>query len=128
MSTVTLRRLRPDLAAQLNQLELAAAVLERDARNGRAILIELGLASPLAAQHLSWLEAATGLWARTVKRTWRPAVRSFAAVKRIAQSQEVATGVRVTWGMLQEGVVYLSIAFAVMIPLVLAIIVFAPPV
>jgi hypothetical protein len=124
----TLRGLRADLAFKLAQLEAGTAVFERDARNGHAILIELGLASPLAARHLSWLETASGLWARTVKRTWRPAVRSFVAVKRIAQSQEVATGLRVTWGMLQEGVVYLSIAFAVMVPLVLAIIVFAPPV
>ena len=46
MSSVTLRSLRPELAIKLNELEVGAALLQRDIRLGSATLAELGLAPP----------------------------------------------------------------------------------
>lgn len=126
---ITLRGLRPEVASKLAQLEAGAEVLERDAKECREALVELGLASPLIHRQLSWLRTAYHLWMRllaVIAVTRRAATGSFEGIKKT--SPHVATGLRVTWGILREGVLYVAISVALLIPFVLGILLLAPPV
>jgi hypothetical protein len=150
MSTVKLRRLRPELAVQftlrpgercpwfsgercsswpllLNQLELGAAVLERDARNGRAILIELGLdLPPVHRRFVSW-HAARIKSRTTLEATSRAAIRSLAWMVRVARNPRLATALRIIRNWITDCVKWLSVACVTLLSLVLVILLVAPP-
>jgi hypothetical protein len=114
------------LAAKLARLESATAVLERDARNRRALLSELGIAShSSSARLLRWLVAQSRLLARLAGST-RASFRALVAFERAVRPR-LATAVRVTWSWLHDVVVIGSAACAALIPFVLAILIFATP-
>ncbi len=124
MSTVTLRRLRPELAAQLSQLELGAALVERDARNGRAMLAEIGIVLPVKRRRLSAVRARSRATLQAAIRTW---VLVLAWHVRILKSPRLAAGVRNTRRWIIDCLTGLSLASVMLASLVLAILVMAPP-
>ncbi len=128
MPAVTLRSLRPDVAAQLNRLEMGAAVLERDARNSHAALVELGFDFPVARSPFLGLVKARSRALRILGATWGAARATVGWVDRAARSPRTATALRITYRTAREGVACVLLAFALLIPMALAIIVLAPPV
>ena len=114
------------LAAKLARLESGTAVLERDARNRRALLSELGVASHSSSTRLlRWLTAQSR-WLDRLARSGRASLRALAALER-GLRPHLATAVRVTWSWLHDVAVIASAACAALIPFVLAILIFATP-
>jgi hypothetical protein len=115
-----------NLAAELSRLESATAVLERDARNRRALLSELGIVShSTSALLLRWLMAQSR-WLDRLARSTRAGFRAAVARER-ALRPHLATAVRVTWSWLHDVAVIGSAACVALIPFVLAILIFATP-
>ena len=115
-----------NLAAKLARLESGTALLERDARNRRALLSELGIASHSSRTRLlRWLAAQSRLLDR-LARSGHANFRALAALER-GMRPHVATAVRVTWSWLHDVAVIGSAACAALIPFVLAILIFATP-
>jgi hypothetical protein len=127
MSTVTLRSLRPELANKLNELEVGAAVLERDARNGSAVLAELGLAlPPIRHRVLGWRQALTRSL-KIYRAAFRSAIRCFGWIARLAKSTVLATALRTLRGWLGDAVRCLTLACATLVAFALVILLVAPP-
>ena len=115
MPTITLRRLRTDLASKLDQLEAQALVLERNSR--RSTGVELAPASP------PLVYSALSAWLRIVQHT----KRFLRRLDRTARNPRIADALRVTNGSLNDAVVYLSLAFGLLLASALAIALVAPP-
>jgi hypothetical protein len=115
MTTITLRRLRADLASKLDQLEAQALVLERNSRC--SIGVELAPASP------PLLSSALGAWLRIVQHTKRLLRR----LDHKARNPIMADTLRVTSGSLSDAIVYLSLACGLLLASALAIALLAPP-
>jgi hypothetical protein len=115
-----------NLAVKLARLESGTAILERDARNRRALLSELGIVShSSSARLLRWLTA-QARWLDRLARLTRASLRALVARER-ALRPHLATAVRVTWSWLHDVAVIGSAACAALIPFVLAILIFATP-
>jgi hypothetical protein len=128
MPAVTLRTLRPDVAAELNRLETGAAMLERDARNSHATLVELGFVfTDVPSPFHAW-ETARFRALRGIARTWRTLHAAGTWLERTARSPRTATALRLARRCAMEGVAYVLIAGGLLIPFTLAILVLAPPV
>jgi len=127
MSTVTLRRLRPELAAQLGELELAAAVLERDTRNGRAILVELGIDLPLKRRRLFSLTAVRATLRATLQAAPRAVIRFFAWTMRAVRSPRLTSALRIVRQTITDLLASISLACLTLLSLTLAILLVAPP-
>jgi hypothetical protein len=125
MSTVTLRRLRPELAAQLGELELGAALVERDARNGRAMLAEIGIVLPAKRRRLT--TAVRGRSEAMLQAAIRTLLRIAAWHARILRSPSLAAGLRNIRRWIIDCLVGLALASVTAASLVLAILVMAPP-
>jgi hypothetical protein len=125
MPAVTLRNLRPDVAAKLDQLEVGAAVLERDARN--SVAAEILLDYRQARERLIRRRRALSACLSPFLLAYRLLRRSFAALARAARSPHLATALRILRGWLGQGAIYLSLASAVLIVLAGAIVLLAPP-
>jgi hypothetical protein len=126
MPAVTPQGLRADFAAKLSQLETGAAVLERDARNEHAGLIERGFDFPLAKPRFSgWQAAQSGLLGSLAG-----AAQTAAAPIRWARQAApyIAAALRIVRRCLIDGAICIAAALAALIPFALAIIVLAPPV
>ena len=114
MPTITLRRLRTDLASKLDQLEARAIVLERNAR--RSTGVDLAPASP------PLLYSALSAWLRIVQHT----KRSLRKLDQTARSP-VADALPVTNRSLNGAVVYFSLACGLLLASALAMPLVAPP-
>ena len=115
MPTITLRRLRTDLASKLDQLEARAIVLERSAP--RSTGADLAPASRLL------LSSALNAWLRIVQHTKRVLRR----LDHKARNPRIADALRATNGSLNDAVVYLSLACGLLLGSALAIALVAPP-
>src|SRR5450631_2027947 len=103
--------LRADMAAELNRLETQAAVLERDARNTRAILIERGLdLAPERPPNFAW-GAARSRWMRKAVKAWRGSV-AWANWAVRTSTPHIATGFRLAKRGVVEAAVSLTFAGA----------------
>ena len=118
--------LRADMAAELNRLETQAAVLERDARNARAILIEQGL--DLVSEQprrFAW-EAARSRWMHNAAKCWRACAGWTDWTVKTAIPY-IATGFRLAKRGAVEATLYCTFAGATIAVFTLAILMFAPP-
>jgi hypothetical protein len=114
------------MAAELNRLETAAAVLERDVRNGRAMLIERGLnLAPQQQRTIDW-ENAFLRSAHNVVAAWFSAT---GAVQRLVRtvSPYVALTFRIAKRCVIEGALSCAIAVGSLAATTLAILMLAPP-
>jgi hypothetical protein len=131
MPAVTLRTLRvgtlgADMAAELNRLETQAAVLERDARNARAILIEKGLdLAPERPRYSKW-EVAGSRWIRRAIKAWRSSVEWSQWAVRTSMPY-LGTGLRLAKRGVVEAAVSVTFAGAAIAAFTLAILIVAPP-
>ena len=127
MPAVTLRNLSPGMAAKLTQLETATAVLERDTRNGRAVLVErgFGLPAPLAPV-LDW-DATRSRWLKRIQLA-RQAAIAVAAWLRWLLWGPLATAFRIARRCVVDGAICFVAACGVLAAFAAAIIVLAPPV
>ena len=149
MSTVKLRRLRPELAVQftsrpgercpwfagersswplrLNHLEVCAAVLERDVTNGRAILTELGLDLPPVHRRIFSLRAVRASSRATLQAATRLVLRFSARTRRIVRSPRLASALRITGYCITDCLKAISVACVTLLSLVFVILLVAPP-
>ena len=118
--------LRADMAAELNRLETQAAVLERDARNARSILVERGLdLVPDQPRRFAW-EAASSRWIRYAVKAWRASAKWTSWAVR-TWTPYIATGFRLAKRGAVEAALYCSFAVVTIAVFTLAIMVLAPP-
>jgi hypothetical protein len=118
--------LRADMAAELNRLETQAAVLERDARNARSILVERGLdLVPDQPRRFAW-EAARSRWMRSAAKAWRASTEWTTWAAR-TWTPYIATGFRLAKRGAVEGALYCTFAGVTIAVFTLAIVVLAPP-
>jgi hypothetical protein len=120
MPTVTLRRLRKDLASKLDQLEARAAVLERHARNSNPAALR-----PPA--RLSGLQITLAAGLRIIRRFDRLIRGSLSWVARTACSPRLASAGRVVRGGLNGAVLCLALACGMLLVWALAVALVAPP-
>jgi hypothetical protein len=116
---------RADAAAKLDQLELIAALLERDATNNRAVIAELCSTYPRVA----------GGRGPRLRRLRQLALGTNAAVTRvvattvvIARSRRVRAGLRAVYAVIVDFALVMSVACAAVAILAAAFLLTAPPV
>jgi hypothetical protein len=117
---------RADAAAKLDQLELVAALLERDATNNRAFINEINSAYSRQAagrthKRLLRLRA-------FVRGTHLAAVRVASTTMAIARSRQVRAAVQTVVAFAIDFAVILSVAGAAVMILAAAFLLTAPPV
>ncbi len=118
--------LSSDMAAKLNRLETQAAVLERDARNGRSVLVEKGLdLVPDQPRRFAW-EAARSRWMRSAAKSWRVSTEWATWAVRTSIPY-IATGLRLAKRGAVEAALYCTFAGVTIAVFTLAIVVLAPP-
>jgi hypothetical protein len=120
MPTVTLRRLRKDLASKLDQLEARAAVLERHARNSNPAALR-----PPARP--SGLQTTLAVGLRIIRRFDRLLRSPLSWVTRTACSPRLAFAVRIVRGGLNGAVLCLALASGMLLVWALAVALVAPP-
>jgi hypothetical protein len=116
---------RTDAAAKLDQLELFAALLERDATNNRALIAELRTASPprpasklrLVRRWLKFAHAASGAARATV-----------ALTVAVATSPRLHAALRAVYAFIVDFAIVLGMAVAAVAILTAAFLLEAPPV
>lgn len=116
---------RADAAAKLDQLELIAALLERDATNNRAVIAELCSSYPRIA----------GGRAPRLRRLRKLALGAYSAVTRavattvaIARSRRVHAALRAVYALIVDFTLVMSVACAAVAILAAAFLLTAPPV
>ena len=119
MATITLRRLRRELASKIEQLEARAAELERDARCSRGA--ELVPKRPFSSR------AALAFALKSVHETNRSVRRLVTRFNHVARNPDIAAAIRVTRASLNDVVMCLSLACAVLLVSALALALVAPP-
>lgn len=124
MAVVTLRSLSADLASKLDKLETQAAVLERDARNGRSITTIALNASQTRADFFVVKEA---VWPRVFGSAHRVVRSSLVWLHSAARSPRLHVALRSIREWLLEGVIVLSLTCAALLAVVVAILLLAPP-
>ena len=127
MSTLRLRSVCPELSLKLGELEIGTALLDRDARCGRSVLIELGLELPPRARRaLSWRRA-TFTVLELGSAALRAAVRCQSRTSRALGSPRVANALRIAAVWLIEGAKGLFVACAMVVTFTITILLVAPP-
>lgn len=117
---------RTDAAAKLDQLELVAALLERDATNNRAFISEINSAYSRRAATLTQKQLLRLLaLARAVQST---AVRVAKTTLAVARSPQVRAAIYAVVAFAIDFTVVLSVAGAAVIALTAAVLLAAPPV
>ena len=117
---------RTDAAAKLDQLELVAALLERDATNNRAFINEINSAYSRRAAGRTHKRL---LKLRAIARsTQSTTVRVVSATMAIARSRQVRAAVHAVVAFAIDFAVVLSVASAAVIILTAAFLLTAPPV
>ena len=117
---------RTDAAAKLDQLDLVAALLERDATNNRAFISEIDSAYPRRAASLTHKRLLKLLaLARAVQSA---AVRVATTTLAIARSPQVRAAIHAVVAFAIDFTVILSVAGAAVIALSAAVLLAAPPV
>jgi hypothetical protein len=128
MSTVTLRSLRPKLAIKLNELEVGAALLQRDIRLGSATLAELGLAPPPLRPRLFDWARARGRTLTLAERAVLATLKAAKNVDRALRSERLAAALRMTGWLIAEGFACCVTATAILATFTVAIALLAPPI
>ena len=117
---------RADAAAKLDQLELVAALLERDATNNRAFINEINSAYSRQAAGRTHKRL---LWLRAIARgTQSAAVRVVSTTLAIARSRQVRAAISAVYAFAIDFAVVLSVVSAAVIILTAAFLLTAPPV
>jgi hypothetical protein len=127
MPAVTLRSLSADMAVKLNQLETATAVLERDTRNGRAVLVERGFGLPQPQAPMVDWEATRSRWLKRIQLARQAAITAAVWLRWLLRGP-LATAFRIARRAVVEGAICFLAACGVLAAFALAIIVLAPPV
>jgi hypothetical protein len=125
MPTITLRRIREDLASKLDQLEARAAVLEQHAQNSSPAAALRPPARPLA--RLSGLQATLAVGLRIIRRFDRLIRIPLSWVARTAYGPSLAFAARVVRGSFNGAAICLALACAMLLVWALAVAVVAPP-
>jgi hypothetical protein len=126
MGVTTQRIFRAKVEARLDGLEEDVEELERNAKERRARLTELGVAHEPSTTEYEW-EAIAERWLAPAQRAYEPVAKQIASVNEMARDPRVGWAGRVAWEWMREGARYLAIACAVLLPFVLAIALLAPP-
>jgi hypothetical protein len=127
MPGVTLRNLSADMAAKLSQLETATAVLERDTRNGRAVLVERGFGLPLPpAPTMDW-DAMRSRWLMRIHFARQVAITAAVWLRWLLRGP-FATAFRIACRCVIDGAICFVAACGVLAAFAAGIIVLAPPV
>lgn len=126
MAAVTLRSLSADLAAKLDQLEMRASVLERDARNGRSTT-SLALSAPQRRAGLVNSKAAKSVGPRVFGPAYRGVRSSLVWLDSTARSPRLRSALRSIRKWLLEVAFVLSLTCATLLGIVVAILLLAPP-
>ena len=127
MSTLRLRSVCPELALKLGDLEVGTALLDRDARRGRSVLIELGFDFPPRARRaLSWRRATFTLL-EMCSAAFRAAARCRGRTARLVGSPRVTNALRIAAVWLIEGAKGLFVACAMVVIFTITILLVAPP-
>jgi hypothetical protein len=120
---------RTDAAAKLDQLELIAALLERDATNNRVLVAELGSTyshrktAAEVRRSQRWHK-----WWKVAHAANAVAHRCIAAAKALARSRRLHSAIRTGFAFGVDFAVVLVVACAGVAALAIAILVTAPPV
>lgn len=119
MPAITLRSLRSDLALKLDQLEMRAAVLERDAR--AAMPVDLPpQPEPFGARAASMVADSVGTIARLAR-------GACAWTLRTIESPRLAFALRVVRARFNEAALSAAIAGVLLLSLLIALVIAAPP-
>lgn len=124
MAVVTLRSLSADLATKLDQLETQAAVLERDARNGRS---STTIALNASQTRATFVVVKAAVWPRVFGSAYRALRSSLVWLDSSARSPRLHSALRTTRDWLLESVFVLSLTCAALLAVVIAILLLAPP-
>jgi hypothetical protein len=116
---ITLRSLRSDLAYKLDQLEVRAAVLERDVRNSMPVDLP-PRTEPFGRRVASTVSVIVGAAVRLVR-------ASFAWIVRAIRSPSLAFALRVVRGCLNDALMCAAFASVAVLVWVLALLIMAPP-
>jgi hypothetical protein len=128
MPAVALRGLRPEVAAKLNRLEAGAAMLDRDVRNGHAVLVELGLLRAPRPPRLHAWRSAGAKSVLLLRSTARAASAALDPLRRLLRSPRLAAAWRMALGCTGDSLKFLTLAFATLLAFSLIILLVAPPV
>ncbi len=119
MTTITLRRLRTELASKMEQLEARAAELERNARCSRG--------AELIPKRPSSSRAVLGLALTIVRKTNRTLGALLVRFNHVFRNPEISTAIRVARTGLNDVAMCLSLACALLLASALALAFVAPP-
>jgi hypothetical protein len=116
---------RTGAAAKLDQLELIAALLERDATNNRVLIAELAYAHPTAGE----LRRAQrrGRWRKLAQAAGAAAHRCIATATALARNQRLHSAIRACYTFGVDFAFVLAAACAGVAALTAAILLTAPP-
>jgi hypothetical protein len=117
---------RTDAAAKLDQLELVAALLERDATNNRSFINEIN--SAYSRQAAARVPKRLLRLRATVRATQWAAVRVVSTTMAIARSPQVRAATLAVYAFAIDFAVVLSVTSAAVIILAAAFLLTAPPV
>lgn len=119
------RVFRTDAASRLDDIELIAALFERDVTNGRAIHAERGTALPSVRRRRQ-----SQLLSRTVARSaaaTAAARQVGASVQHVVVHPRMLSALRATTGFAADLITVLALGFAATAVLVIAMVLAAPP-
>lgn len=119
MPAITLRSLRSDLAYKLDQLEVRAAALERDARDSMPVDLPPE-PEPFGRRAATTVSVIVGAAVRLAR-------SSFAWMVRAVRSPGLAFAVRVIRGCFNDALMCVAFASVALLAWVLALLIVAPP-
>jgi len=119
MTTLTLRRLRTELASRLDHLDARAALLEQHAQRFTR--------TGLTPKRPSLLQRALSVALKIVRHTNRALRRSIDWLDGVRRNAQIATAIRITRGSLYDAAMYLSLACAVLLAFAVVLAFVAPP-
>jgi len=118
---------RTGAAAKLDQLELIAALLERDATNNRMLIAELGSACPRQPTGDSGRAQLSRRWRKIARAANGAAHRSILVATAVARNPRLRSALRATYAFAVDFAMVLSVACVAVAALAVVTLLIAPP-